>query len=547
MDDNNNNNIMPSSQRRNIRRSLGSFFKNTNNNNNHNINGIELNSAEDIERDSDRRKVHQNRLNELRKRLQYLKSTTRTSNSYHNNNGNDEEEKMPQPTASTANDDNSLWHELSALDPTIADSNDYIQTNQENNNTDDNESNVVIPPASPPITPISSNLIQINEDDAKHNDNIERVQRSKSYSHRPRHRRSNAISSTILPFITSSDNEHDEHDEEEKSMQPIARRTPNTAPYTESDIVALRRKARERKLRRTHAMFQVQPQHHHSNNHNPFRQHRSFRTSSLNASNMACLHHSHRRASTNSISPHHRYKRGSTSGMHTYRNQVRTHRTHHGHHNNNNTHSHRPRLRQPFIPTVDSTTERRNRAPGSAPRNRPPRRRGAFLPHRASHHEDNASTNQRSEEIARLLQQRDSLLQHFNDTISRSGNGHAHSSSFDINALRQRNVPSGAFTLAGNNGNNTRHGRSHSTIVTALNSRVDLTYLPIRCVQASDLGKGNESSSNCSICQEKFKIGDKVKTLPCFHFFHVEEIDRWLTGSRACPVCRHSIDHVNFK
>eukprot|EP01083_Nonionella_stella_P059983 156886_1 len=487
--------------KRDKRRSLSSllYAKRVRHRNNHNHNASiaspELHTLSDEDIEAERVKIKA-----LRRKLELRKQALRQQ-AHASDEHEDEEPSLPNPEnkeeekMSTPSNVSTLWDELAAINPDIVSCTDYIHNN-------DNDSD-----------------------------------------HRPRHRRCNAMN--IMPFITNSDN--DEHDEEEKSMQPIARRTPNTAPYTESDIVALRRKARERKLRRTHAMFQVQPQHHHSNNHNPFRQHRSFRTSSLNASNMACLHHSHRRASTNSISPHHRYKRGSTSGMHTYRNQVRTHRTHHGHHNNNNTHSHRPRLRQPFIPTVDSTTERRNRAPGSAPRNRPPRRRGAFLPHRASHHEDNASTNQRSEEIARLLQQRDSLLQHFNDTISRSGNGHAHSSSFDINALRQRNVPSGAFTLAGNNGNNTRHGRSHSTIVTALNSRVDLTYLPIRCVQASDLGKGNESSSNCSICQEKFKIGDKVKTLPCFHFFHVEEIDRWLTGSRACPVCRHSIDHVNFK
>jgi len=132
----------------------------------------------------------------------------------------------------------------------------------------------------------------------------------------------------------------------------------------------------------------------------------------------------------------------------------------------------------------------------------------------------------RDEDIARLLQQRDSLLQHFHDTI-RSSQSQALSSSFDIsNALRQR----------------THHGHRRER-----NRAVDLTYLPVRKVQASDLKKGSESGQTCSICQERFQIGDRVKTLPCFHFFHVDEVDKWLAHHRECPVCRHSIDHINFK
>merc|ERR1712217_248575 len=132
----------------------------------------------------------------------------------------------------------------------------------------------------------------------------------------------------------------------------------------------------------------------------------------------------------------------------------------------------------------------------------------------------------RDEDIARLLAQRDSLLQHFHDTI------HSSSNSFDINALRQR----------------TAHRRGHHRVSFASNRMsVDLTCLPVREITESDLTKGSESGQTCSICQEKFKIGDKVKTLPCFHFFHVDEVDKWLVNHRACPVCRHSIDEVNFK
>jgi len=159
----------------------------------------------------------------------------------------------------------------------------------------------------------------------------------------------------------------------------------------------------------------------------------------------------------------------------------------------------------------------------------------------------------RDEEIARLLQQRDSLLQHFHDTMRQSGGGagggsmagHVSASSFDINALRQRPRRHG-----GHGHGHGHHGHHrHASVGGGQCRRVDLTYLPIRVIQESDIGKGTETQQSCSICQEKFEVGDKVKTLPCFHFFHAEEIDRWLTHSnkRACPVCRHSIDQVNFK
>merc|ERR1711933_158301 len=136
----------------------------------------------------------------------------------------------------------------------------------------------------------------------------------------------------------------------------------------------------------------------------------------------------------------------------------------------------------------------------------------------------------RDEDIARLLQQRDSLLSHFQQI---SPMHRSSQSAFDINALRQRGQL-----------HHLHSNRGHRRCQTSVN-KVDLTYLPIRCIEVSDIGKG--AGKSCSICQEKFKIGDKVKTLPCFHFFHVQEIDRWLKTSRVCPVCRHSIDEINFK
>ena len=35
---------------------------------------------------------------------------------------------------------------------------------------------------------------------------------------------------------------------------------------------------------------------------------------------------------------------------------------------------------------------------------------------------------------------------------------------------------------------------------------------------------------------------DHVRRLPCMHLFHIECVDRWLTQSKRCPICRIDID-----
>ena len=55
--------------------------------------------------------------------------------------------------------------------------------------------------------------------------------------------------------------------------------------------------------------------------------------------------------------------------------------------------------------------------------------------------------------------------------------------------------------------------------------------------------KGNEgingNAASCSVCLSDIEQGDKMKKLPCDHMYHVACIDRWLTRSRACPMCKH--------
>lgn len=50
-----------------------------------------------------------------------------------------------------------------------------------------------------------------------------------------------------------------------------------------------------------------------------------------------------------------------------------------------------------------------------------------------------------------------------------------------------------------------------------------------------------EDQRCCSICLEDFQNNDKVRRLPCLHFFHEDCVDRWLRSSASCPVCKHSV------
>ncbi len=60
---------------------------------------------------------------------------------------------------------------------------------------------------------------------------------------------------------------------------------------------------------------------------------------------------------------------------------------------------------------------------------------------------------------------------------------------------------------------------------------------------ASGGGGGSSSSSNghsCSVCLESYRVGDKARTIPCFHTFHTGCIDPWLAERAECPICKHS-------
>lgn len=67
-----------------------------------------------------------------------------------------------------------------------------------------------------------------------------------------------------------------------------------------------------------------------------------------------------------------------------------------------------------------------------------------------------------------------------------------------------------------------------------------------RCPQRT-LHRGDDllkPSSNgvmpsCSVCLELYEEGSVVRTIPCFHTFHTQCIDPWLSQKAQCPVCKH--------
>ena len=51
-----------------------------------------------------------------------------------------------------------------------------------------------------------------------------------------------------------------------------------------------------------------------------------------------------------------------------------------------------------------------------------------------------------------------------------------------------------------------------------------------------------EEHSRCAVCLEQYTVGDRVRHLPCLHSYHQSCIDRWLSASVECPVCREDVN-----
>merc|ERR1712137_1157222 len=68
-------------------------------------------------------------------------------------------------------------------------------------------------------------------------------------------------------------------------------------------------------------------------------------------------------------------------------------------------------------------------------------------------------------------------------------------------------------------------------------SRKEISSLPTKKLKVTDFQAGDR----CAICIEEYVKGDRVKTLPCNHFFHTKCINQWLKVNKVCPVDRKDI------
>ncbi|KUF87985.1 hypothetical protein AM588_10001653 [Phytophthora nicotianae] len=43
-----------------------------------------------------------------------------------------------------------------------------------------------------------------------------------------------------------------------------------------------------------------------------------------------------------------------------------------------------------------------------------------------------------------------------------------------------------------------------------------------------------------------FEVGEEIKSLPCFHSYHSDCVDSWLSLNKVCPVCQFSVDQTQL-
>ena len=65
----------------------------------------------------------------------------------------------------------------------------------------------------------------------------------------------------------------------------------------------------------------------------------------------------------------------------------------------------------------------------------------------------------------------------------------------------------------------------------------DIFKLPVYKIVSND----NLLLDECSICLEKYKLNDKIISLPCSHSFHKDCLNLWLKKNNTCPQCRENI------
>jgi hypothetical protein len=54
-----------------------------------------------------------------------------------------------------------------------------------------------------------------------------------------------------------------------------------------------------------------------------------------------------------------------------------------------------------------------------------------------------------------------------------------------------------------------------------------------------------EPGASCAVCLSEFDYGDRLRRLPCGHYFHRQCADEWMRRNKRCPLCIRAIDEVH--
>lgn len=76
-----------------------------------------------------------------------------------------------------------------------------------------------------------------------------------------------------------------------------------------------------------------------------------------------------------------------------------------------------------------------------------------------------------------------------------------------------------------------------------LSSR-QIELFPVR--KYRPIQNGASELTQCTICLCDYEEGENVRTLPCFHYFHVDCIDSWLAQHSQCPLCKNDVHHYEM-
>jgi len=116
------------------------------------------------------------------------------------------------------------------------------------------------------------------------------------------------------------------------------------------------------------------------------------------------------------------------------------------------------------------------------------------------------------------------------DMVSVDGDETSNTSQEKRNELRLAVDYSGAEeTVSGG-------GTEPTSVIECENDRINTAT-----INESRSSSKSEENDCCAICLVEYEEGDKVRTLPCGHEFHIDCVDPWLGNSASCPACRHSL------